>query len=94
MVGLQSLGELVEEQQLLQELHLALDRALRRPPVLVEHWAVTGVRRALPARSQREKEDRHVFTCQLAQLNQNTTWSKSVSPLTLKVHSGLVGLIG
>ena len=38
MVALQSPGELVEEQQLLQELHLALDRALRQPPVLVEHW--------------------------------------------------------
>ncbi|XDA73934.1 hypothetical protein R6Z07F_004154 [Ovis aries] len=32
-------GELAEEQRLLQELHLALDRALRRPLVLVEHWA-------------------------------------------------------
>ena len=31
-------GELVEEQWLLQELHLALDWALRRAPVLVEHW--------------------------------------------------------
>ena len=29
----------MEEQWLLQELHLALDRALRQPPVLVEHWA-------------------------------------------------------
>ena len=38
MVALQSPGELVEEQQLLQELHLALDWAVRRPPVLVEHW--------------------------------------------------------
>ena len=93
MVGLQSLGELVEEQQLLQELHLALDRALRWPPVLVEHWAVTGVRRALPARSQRAKGDWHVFTFQLAQPNQNTTWSKTVSPLTFKVCSALVGLI-
>ena len=39
MAALRSLGELVEEQQLLQELHLALDRALRQPPVLMEHWA-------------------------------------------------------
>ena len=31
-------GELAEEQRLLQELHLALDQALRRPPVLVKHW--------------------------------------------------------
>ena len=31
-------GEPAEEQQLLQKLHLALDRALRRPPVVVEHW--------------------------------------------------------
>ena len=30
-------GELAEEQRLLQELHLALDRASGRPPVLVEH---------------------------------------------------------
>ena len=30
--------ELAEEQWLLQELHLALDGALRRPPVLVEDW--------------------------------------------------------
>ena len=34
----QSPGELVEEQRLLQELHLALDWALRRTPALVEHW--------------------------------------------------------
>ena len=27
----------MEEQWLLQELHLALDRALKQPPVLVEH---------------------------------------------------------
>ena len=38
MVALRSLGELAEEQQPLQELHLALGRALRRPPVLVEPW--------------------------------------------------------
>ena len=31
-------GELEEEQQLLQELHLALDQALRQPLVLVELW--------------------------------------------------------
>ena len=30
--------ELAEEQRLLQELHLALDWAVRRPLVLVEHW--------------------------------------------------------
>ena len=52
-----------------------------------------GVRWALPVRSQREKGDRHVFTCRSAQPNQNTTWSKTVSPLTFKVHSALVGLI-
>ena len=52
-----------------------------------------GVRRALPARSQREKGDRHVFTCQSAQPNQNTMWSKTVSPLTFKVHSALVDFI-
>ena len=45
-----------------------------------------GVRRALPARSQREKGDWHVFTCWSAWLNQNTTWSKTISPLSLKVH--------
>ena len=33
-VVLQTLGE----QWLLQELHLALDRALRWPPVMVENW--------------------------------------------------------
>ena len=38
MAALQTPGELVEEQWLLQELHITLDRALRRPPVLVEHW--------------------------------------------------------
>ena len=32
-----------------------------------------SVEEALPARSQREKEDRRVFTCWSAQLNQNTT---------------------
>ena len=36
--ALQTPGELVEEQGLLQELHLALDRALRQTLVLVEHW--------------------------------------------------------
>ena len=41
-----------------------------------------GVRRALPARSQREKGDRRVFTCWSAQAKQNTTWSKTVFPLT------------
>ena len=39
MVALRPLGELAEEQRLLQELHLALDWALRQPPVLVEQWA-------------------------------------------------------
>ena len=43
-----------------------------------------GVRRALPARSQWEKADWHVFTCKSALPNQNTTWSKTVSLLTLK----------
>ena len=38
MAVLQSPGELAESQRLLQELHLSLDPALRRPPVLVEHW--------------------------------------------------------
>ena len=38
MVALRPPGELLEEQWLLQELHLALDQALRQPPVLVEHW--------------------------------------------------------
>ena len=37
-VALRTLGGLVEEQWLLQELHLALDWAVRQPPVLVEHW--------------------------------------------------------
>ena len=36
--ALRTPGELAEEQWLLQKLHLALDRALRRPPVVVEHW--------------------------------------------------------
>ena len=36
--ALQTPGELAEEQWPLQKLHLALDRALRRPPVVVEHW--------------------------------------------------------
>jgi len=84
-------GELAEELRLLQELHLALDQALRRPPVLVGHWA--GGRVVIqygrgaghpcpnPARSQREKGDLRVFTCWSARLNQSTTWSKTVSPL-------------
>ena len=38
MAALPPLGELAEEQRLLQELHLALDQALRWPLVLVEHW--------------------------------------------------------
>ena len=37
-MALRTPGELGEEQWLLQELYLALDWALRRPPVLVEHW--------------------------------------------------------
>ena len=36
--ALRTPGELVEEQGLLQELHLAPDWAVRQPPVLVEHW--------------------------------------------------------
>ena len=39
MAAPQPPGELAEEQRLLQDLHPALDRALRRPQVLVEHWA-------------------------------------------------------
>ena len=42
MVALRTQGKLAEAQQLLQELHLALDRALRRPLVLVEHWVAEG----------------------------------------------------
>ena len=38
MAALRTPGKLAEEQRLLQELHLAPDRALRWPPVLVEHW--------------------------------------------------------
>ena len=38
MAALRSPGELAAEQQLLQELHLALDRALRRP----QSWWSTG----------------------------------------------------
>ena len=38
MVALRSPGELAEEQRLLQEVHLALDQALRQPLVLVELW--------------------------------------------------------
>ena len=53
-----------------------------------------GVRRALPDRSQKEKGDRRVFTYWLAWPNQNTTWSTTVSSLTFKVRSALVGLIG
>ena len=36
--ALRTLGELAEEQWLLQKLHMVLDRALRRPLVVVEHW--------------------------------------------------------
>ena len=36
-MALRSSGELAEEQRLLQELHLAVDQALRRPLVLVVH---------------------------------------------------------
>ena len=42
MAALRSLGKLVEEQRLQQELHLALGRALRRHPVLVEHSVAGG----------------------------------------------------
>ncbi|OWK01921.1 hypothetical protein Celaphus_00018970, partial [Cervus elaphus hippelaphus] len=38
VAALRPVGELVEEQRLLQEIHLAVDQALRQPPVLVEHW--------------------------------------------------------
>ena len=91
VTSLRPVGELAEEQRLLQVLHLALDQALRRPPILVEHWA--GGRVIIqyqggaghpcpnPARSQREKGDRRVCTCRSARPNQNTTWSKAVSPL-------------
>ena len=37
MAALRPLGELVEKQWVLQEFHLALDRALRWPLVLVVH---------------------------------------------------------
>ena len=36
--ALRTPGELAEERCLLLKLHLALDRALRQPPVVVEHW--------------------------------------------------------
>ena len=91
VAALRTPGELAEEQRLLQELHLVLDGALRRPPVLVEHWASgraviqygggAGHPCPNPARSQREKGDPHVFTCRSARPHQNTTWSKTVSPL-------------
>ena len=77
--ALRPLGEPAEEQRLLQELHLALDRALRRPPALVEHCAGrhvvilygggAGHPSPNPARSQREKEDPCVFTCRSARPN-------------------------
>ena len=54
---------------------------------------LAGVRRALPARSQRGKGDQSVFTCRSTWLNQNTTWSKNVSSLSFEVRSPLVGLI-
>ena len=83
--------ELAEELRLLQELHLALDRALRWPPVLVEHRAAGCVIiqygggadhiHPNPVRSRREKGYRRVFTCRSARPNQNTKWSKTVSPL-------------
>ena len=91
VASLRPVGELAEEQRLLQVLPLALDQALRRRPILVEHWAggrvVIQYREGAghpcpkPARSQREKGDRRVFTCRSARPNQNTTWSKAVSPL-------------
>ena len=42
MAALQTPGELVGEQWQLQELHLALDWAVRQPLVLVEHWVAEG----------------------------------------------------
>ena len=36
--ALRTPGELAEKQWLLQKLHLVLDRAVRRPLVVVEHW--------------------------------------------------------
>ena len=81
----------MEEQRLLQELHLALDRALRRPPVMVEDWASgriiiqygggAGHPRPNPVRSQMEKEELRVFTYWSARPTQKTTQSKTVSPL-------------
>ena len=38
MAALRTPGKLAEEQWLLPELHPALDRALRQPLVLGEHW--------------------------------------------------------
>ena len=49
--ALQTPGELVEEQWLLQELHLVLDCTVRQPLVLVEHWEA-GVSLASMGRRQ------------------------------------------
>ena len=49
--------------------------------VIIQYGGGAGHPRPNPARSQREKGDRCVFTCRSARLNWTTTWSKTVSAL-------------
>ena len=49
--------------------------------VIIQYGGGAGHPRPNPARSQREKGDRCVFTCRSARLNRTTTWSKTVSAL-------------
>ena len=95
-----STGELAEEQRLLQELHLALDGALRWPPVLVEHWAA-----GTSPSSMGEGGSSSSKSCQIPQgeggsaslhLQVSTTEPEhhmGQDCFSLKVCSALVGLI-
>ena len=56
------------------------DGALGSGRVIIQYGGGAGHPYPNPARSQREKGDRCVFTCWLARPNQNTMWSKTVSP--------------
>ena len=49
--------------------------------IIIQYGGRAGHPCPNPARSQREKGDRRVCTCRSARPNQNTTWSKAVSPL-------------
>ena len=65
-----------------------LNETLKLPFRLLPNWGEKSLTSQIP-----EGEGGSVFTCQSAWPSQNTTWSKTVSLLTFKVRSALVGLI-